>query len=91
MPLHELHSENDCIVLLFKTIFRHCIFFLSSVFTDGKEGHAMKLEKFWLTFSSFNAMLTKIEKILWLVLPGKICLMSSISLREHFVYCKGTE
>ena len=47
---------------------------MSSVFMDGKDGHGLKLEKVELTFSSFNAMATKItKKILWLVFPDEIC------------------
>ena len=49
-----------------------------SVSMDGKDGHGLKLEKVEPTFSSFNAMPTKITtkittKILWLVLPDEIC------------------
>ena len=40
---------------------------------DGKDGHGLKLEKVEPTFSSFNAMSTKItKKILWLVFPDEI-------------------
>ena len=36
--------------------------FLSSVATDGKDGHGLKLEKVRPTFSSFNVMPAKIIK-----------------------------
>ena len=49
-------------VLLFKTIFRRWNFYLSSVSTDGKDGHGLKLEKFGPTFSSFEAMAAKITR-----------------------------
>ena len=39
----------------------HC--FLSSVATDGNDGHELKLEKAGPTFSSFNAMIAKITKV----------------------------
>ena len=46
---------------------------LLSVSMDGKDGHGLKLEKVEPTFSSFNAMSTKItKKILWLVFPDEI-------------------
>ena len=32
-------------VLLVKTIFRHCNCLLSSVASDGKDGHGLRLEK----------------------------------------------
>ena len=35
---------------------------LSSVVTDGKDGHGLTLEQVGPTFSSFNAMRTKITK-----------------------------
>lgn len=38
--------------------------FLVVSFHGCKEGHVLKLEKFWPTFASFNAMVTKIKKIL---------------------------
>ena len=35
---------NDILVLLFKTIFWHLNCFPSTVATDGKDGHGLKLE-----------------------------------------------
>ena len=35
---------NDVLVLLFKTIFWHLNCFPSTVATDGKDGHGLKLE-----------------------------------------------
>ena len=56
---HQLNSKNTCPILLFKTIFRYSKCFLSSVATNGKDGHGLKLAKVGLTFSSFNAMPAK--------------------------------
>ena len=42
---HPFNSRNNGPVLLFKTIFRHCNCFLSSVVKDDKNGHEVKLEK----------------------------------------------
>jgi len=35
--------------------------------TDGKDGHGLKLEKVWPTFSCFNAMPAKITKNIFMV------------------------
>ena len=53
------NSKNSGPVLLFKTIFRHENYFLSSVTTDGKDEHELKFEKVWQTVLSFNAMLAE--------------------------------
>ena len=42
------------------------ILFLSFVATDGKDGNRLKLEKFRLHFSSFDAVSTK--NLLWVAL-----------------------
>lgn len=70
--LHRLNSKRNGSALFSKTIFRHWNCFVSSVATDGKDSHGLKLENMWPTFSNFNAMPTKItSKLLWLVLPGE--------------------
>ena len=52
--------------------------FLSSVSTDGKDWHGLKLENIGPTFSNFIAMAAQITKILlWLVFPDESCLISS--------------
>ena len=56
MSSHQLISKNNGPVLLFKIILRHWNCFLSSVATDDKDGHRLKLEKIGPTFSNFNAM-----------------------------------
>ena len=56
VPLHQLNSKNNGLVLLLKTILRHRKCFLPSVATDGKDRNGLKLAKIGLIFSSFNAM-----------------------------------
>ena len=54
---------------------------LSSVAANGKDGNGLKLQKIGPIFSRFNLMLClqKSPKILlWLALPGKIHLISSL-------------
>ena len=41
--LPQLNSKHNGPFLLFKTIFRHLGCFLSSVATDAKDGHGLKL------------------------------------------------
>ena len=60
---YQLNCKNNGPVLLHKTIFRHSNCFLSSVATDGEDGHGLKLEKGGPTFSSFNAMPAKITMV----------------------------
>ena len=57
---HQLNSKTNGPGLSFKAIFRHWNCFVSSVATDGGDGHGLKLYKAGLTFSSFNAMPVKI-------------------------------
>ena len=46
MSAHQLNSKNKSTVSLFKTIFStHWNSFLSSVGTDGDDGHGLKTEK----------------------------------------------
>ena len=59
MSSHQLNSKNNNTVLLIKTIFRNGNCFLSSVATDDKDGHGLKLEKVGPTFPSCNAIPTK--------------------------------
>ena len=47
-------------VCYLKSTFRHRICVMSSVSTDAKDGHGLKLEKVGPTFSCFNAMPVKI-------------------------------
>ena len=47
-------------VLLFKTILGHWNCFLSSVATDGENGHGLKLQKVGPTFSRFDVMPAKV-------------------------------
>ena len=67
MPSHQLNYKNNGLVLLLKTILRHRNCFLSSVAMDGKDGNGLKLEKIGLIFSSFDAMSSKISKIIIMV------------------------
>ena len=85
VPSHQLNSKNNGpIFKLFKTIIRHWNCFLTSVATDNKDGHGLKLEKVWSTFSSFNEFSKTLS---WLVLVNEICLISSyITAQEHFVF-----
>ena len=53
VSLHQLNSKNNDPVLLFTRIFKHCNCFLSSVATDGKDGHVLKL------FITMSAKITK--------------------------------
>ena len=62
MSTQQLNFQNNGPVCLFKTIFTYSNCFLSSVATDGKDGHGLKLEKVRPTFSSFNVMPAKIIK-----------------------------
>ena len=57
--MSQLNSKNNSLGLLFKTILWHLFCFLSFVATDGKDGNGLKLEKFRLNFSSFDAISTK--------------------------------
>ena len=63
MPSHHLNSKNNGLVLLLKTILRHCNCFLSSVATDGKDGNGLKLGKIGSIISGFHAMSSKITLI----------------------------
>ena len=56
LKLHQLTSKNNGPALFFKTIFKHWNCLLSSFAKDGKDGHALRLEKVGPAFSSFNAM-----------------------------------
>ena len=58
----QLNSKNNGPGLLFKTILCHLFCFLSFVVTDGKDGNGLKLEKFSLNLSSFDAISTKNTK-----------------------------
>ena len=60
MPLCQLYSENNSLVLLIKTMSRHRNCFLSFVATDGTDGEGLKLEKIGPIFSSFNTVSSKI-------------------------------
>ena len=74
---HHFNSKNNSEVVLCKTISRHRNCFFSSVVTDDKDGLGLKLENVGPAFSSLNALPTKItKKILWLLLPNKICFIS---------------
>ena len=57
---HLSHFKNNGPVLLFKTIFKHWNCLLSTVSTDGKDGHGLRLQKGGPTFSSCIAMPEKI-------------------------------
>ena len=75
---HQLNCKNDGLILQLKTIFRHWNCFPLPIATDDMDGHRLKREKGGPTFSSFNAMPAKIiRKIIQLVFPDGICLMSS--------------
>ena len=50
---------------------------MSSVSTDGKDGHGLKLEKVGPFFQGLMLYLQNHQKILWLVLLDDICLKSS--------------
>jgi len=39
-------------IIIIQALIKNC--FLAFVATDGKDGHGLKLEKVWPTFSSFN-------------------------------------
>ena len=45
MPLHQLSSKNNGLVLLLKAIVTYSNCILSSVATDDKDGNGLKLEK----------------------------------------------
>ena len=45
MSAHHSNSKNNGPSLSSKTILRHRNCFLSSVATDGKDGHGLKLDK----------------------------------------------
>ena len=83
MSSHRLNFKSNGPVLLFKTIFRHYSCFPSSVATDGKDGHGLKLEK----IVRFNAMLSKVSENLFpFVLVNEISVIfSSCLIKEHFV------
>ena len=59
MSFHPLRPKDIGAVLLLKSIFRHRTCFLSSVATDSKSGHRLKVKKKKIRppflFSSFNA------------------------------------
>ena len=85
----QLYFKNNDPVLLFNTIFRHWSCLLSSVVTDGKDGHGLTLEQVGPTFSSFNAMRTKITKKIckgWELGDWKMLDIFSITLQGEFVY-----
>ena len=46
MTSHHFNSKNNGKVVLFKTISRHRNCVLSSVVTDDKDGHGLKLQLF---------------------------------------------
>ena len=82
MSSYLLKSKSNGPVTLFETIFMHRNWFLSSVATDGKDEHGLKLEKIGPTFqSSFNAMPAKttLQNYHGFVLPDEI-------LQEHAFY-----
>ena len=60
--LSRLPLDIDGTLLLFKTIFRYSNCFLSSVVSDGKDGHGWNLKKLGLRFSSFYIVPSKINK-----------------------------
>mgnify|MGYP001798654901 CR=1 FL=1 len=45
MSCPQLHSKNNGLGLLFKTILWHLFCFLSFVATDGKDGSGLRTEK----------------------------------------------
>ena len=59
MSCLQMNSKNNGPGLLFKTILWRLFYFLSFVETDGKDGNGLKLEKFRLNFSRFEALSTK--------------------------------
>ena len=67
------------IMVQFCTIFKHWNCFPCSVTTDGKDGNGLKLANVTATFQvsmpAMPAIITR--KLLWLVFPDKICLISS--------------
>ena len=60
--LHQLNSKNNGTVLILKSILRLRNCFLSSIATDGKDVHGLKLEKVGPTCPSLNSMPAKIAK-----------------------------
>ena len=60
--LHQLNSKNNGPVLILKSILRLRNCFLSSIATNGKDVHGLKLEKVGPTFPSLNSMPAKIAK-----------------------------
>ena len=56
----QFSCKNNCPVLLFKSIFRYGNCFLSSLATDGKDGHGLKLEKIGPTFQVLMLCLQRI-------------------------------
>ena len=67
VSLDQLNSKNNGLVLLLKTILRQRNSFLPSVAADGKDGSGLKLEKIGPIFSSFDALSSKITKIIIIV------------------------
>ena len=72
MSAHQLNSKNKSTVSLFKTIFStRWNSFLSSVVTDGDDGHGLKTEKNWANFSVIFPLIFCRKKLpkTWSVLP----------------------
>ena len=77
--LREIWSWSLSGLKRVKTIFRHWKCILLSVAKDGKDGHGSKLENL--------AMPSKItKKLLWLVFPDEICLISFLELYRSILY-----
>lgn len=85
-------------ILLFKTLLRHYLGFesvsrvLLSFATARMTRTDMDLKKCRQFLSSVNALPAEItrKKSLWLVLPDKICLLSSLELySDRNIWCKG--
>ena len=54
VSLHQLNAENNGLLLLFKSVFRHLNCFLPSVVTDVKDRNGLNIEKFGPFFSRFD-------------------------------------
>ena len=67
VSLHQFNFKNNGVVLLLKATFWHSNCFLPSVATDSKDGNGLKLEKIGPIISSFDAMSSKITKIIIMV------------------------
>ena len=58
----KMNSKNNGPGLIFKTIVSRIFCFLSFVAVDSKDGNGLKLEKFRINFSSFDATQQKYQK-----------------------------